>query len=169
MSISDLSQNDFKIFKKIILRGLKELGVYNSVTSKGFKDAGGINDFFLYKKKGLDILNYAIDVLWQPVHYSTNSPFKASLFVCLVLTDSRFYDLLSNNDGEIGLETQVADVISIELEYLREKDYHLWKSKATKDDVVKLKELIPKIENFKSPRLNGTVLQLKTLLKNYGL
>jgi hypothetical protein len=120
-----LSEEGKKLLKKIVIRQLKENGIYNRVKQNFFsKNYIGLDYYFFSLHADDDIFETCIDTFWKMIcrpGVSTN--IKASIFLMSIFCDERIFDVVNNNKENFifsrdSIKMNVKILFETEMEYI---------------------------------------------------
>lgn len=120
-----LSEEGKKLLKKIIIRQLKESGVYSRVKRDFFsKNFIGLDYYFFSLHADDDIFETCIDTFWKMIcRPGVSSNIKASIFLLSIFCDERIFDVVNSNKGNFvfshdSIKMSVKKLFDVELEYI---------------------------------------------------
>lgn len=127
----ELTDENIIIYKKIVTRHLKELGIYTVVKREFFSKHNFSFDHYIRKNKALSaIICNAVGVLWAMVDSVVGRPtFAASLFLMKVLSDEAFFEMVASqcNDKERARQV-ILITVRDEINYLSNRDTGDWEN-----------------------------------------
>jgi hypothetical protein len=122
---NSLSEEGKKLLKKIIIRQLKENGIYSRVKRDFFsKNFIGLDYYFFSLHADDDIFETCIDTFWKMIcrpGVSTN--IKASIFLMSIFCDERIFDVVNKNKENFifsrdSIKMNVKILFETEMEYI---------------------------------------------------
>lgn len=128
MTNSEITDEGLLIYKKIFFRQLKQIGLYNVIKEENFHNKNtSFSDYIRVDKGTSDVINSAVDVLWNVVEHITHFRLKASLFLILVLTDERFASIFTESKNCNFVEKEIDTMIGKEISYMTSVNDSDWK------------------------------------------
>ena len=125
----ELTDENVAIYKRIVTRHLKELGVYSLVKTRVFSEKNMTFEYYIrHLHSNSGIVYNAVAVLWSLVDKAGDTPtFAASLFLMLVLSDENFFNMAASQcpDKE-GLRCAIRNTVRDEINYLSSRTTDDW-------------------------------------------
>ena len=125
----ELTDENIVIYKKIVTRHLKELGIYTVVKREFFSKHNFSFDHYIRKNKAFSaIVCNAVGVLWSMVNGVVGRPtFAASVFLMKVLSDEAFFEMVASQCKDKERTRQVIlSTVRDEINYLSSRDNDSW-------------------------------------------
>lgn len=125
----ELTDENVAIYKRIVTRHLKELGIYSLVKTRAFSEKNITFEYYIrHLHSNSGIVYNAVAVLWSLVDKVGNTPmFASSLFLMLVLSDENFFNMAASQcpDKE-RLRGAIRSTVRDEINYLSSKNTDEW-------------------------------------------
>lgn len=147
-----LSEEGKKLLKKIIIRQLKENGVYSKVKQNFFsKNFIGLDYYFFSLHADDDIFETCIDTFWKMISRPVSSNIKASIFLLSVFCDERIFDVVNSNKENLSfshdsVRMSIKSLFDRELEYI-DGNTNI-KDNGYEEDKKRLKQLLSKYKEL---------------------
>ena len=125
----ELTDENVAIYKRIVTRHLKELGIYTAVKRGFFSKHNFSFDYYIRNNKAFSaIVCNAVGVLWAMVDSAVKTPrFAASVFLMKVLSDEAFFEMVASQCKDKERARQVIlSTIRDEVNYLSSRDNDSW-------------------------------------------
>lgn len=155
---NSLSEEGKKLLKKIIIRQLKENGVYSRVKRDFFsKNFIGLDYYFFSLHADDDIFETCIDTFWKMIcRPGVSSNIKASIFLLSIFCDERIFDVVNSNKQNFifshdSIKMSIKKLFEVELEYITGTANII--ENGDEEDKKRLKQLLSKYKelyNFSS-------------------
>lgn len=150
---NSLSEEGKKLLKKIIIRQLKENGVYSRVKRDFFsKNFIGLDYYFFSLHADDDIFETCIDTFWKMIcRPGVSSNIKASIFLLSIFCDERIFDVVNSNKENFifshdSIKMRIKKLFEVELEYITDTANII--ENGDEEDKKRLKQLLSKYKEL---------------------